>query len=107
MSGLTYAGKTFVFRVDNGVTFRNTCTADGTSLRYETLQGPAKGTEETVTLHTAEVAPDLFTLGWVEASGMTITHLMNLNTWTVHAVWTYETGDGRVAELHTGTLEPA
>ncbi|AGP59330.1 hypothetical protein M271_39745 [Streptomyces rapamycinicus NRRL 5491] len=38
---------------------------------------------------------------------MTITHLMNLNTWTVHAVWTYETGDGRVAELHTGTLEPA
>ncbi|AGP59331.1 hypothetical protein M271_39750 [Streptomyces rapamycinicus NRRL 5491] len=57
MSGLTCAGKTFVFRVDNGVAFRYTCTADGTSLRYETLQGPAKGTEETVTLHTAEVAP--------------------------------------------------
>ncbi|GAA3781792.1 hypothetical protein ACFS5L_14825 [Streptomyces phyllanthi] len=107
MSDLTYDGKTFVFRVDNGVVFRNTYTADGTSLRYETLQGPAKGAAETVTLHTAEVAPGLFMLSWVEASGMTITHLMNLNTRTVHAFWTYETGDGRVAELHTGTLAPA
>nr|WP_159029119.1 hypothetical protein [Streptomyces viridochromogenes] len=46
-------------------------------------------------------------LGWVEASGMTVTHLMNLNTRTIHAFWTYETDNGRVAELHTGTLEPA
>ncbi|MDF3141361.1 MULTISPECIES: hypothetical protein [unclassified Streptomyces] len=107
MSGLTYAGKTFVFRVDNGVVFRNTYSADGISLRYETLEGPAKGAEETVTLHTAEVAPGLFIVGWVEASGMTVTHLMNLNTRTIHAFWTYETDNGRVAELHTGTLEPA
>ncbi|MEU8915602.1 MoaF-related domain-containing protein [Streptomyces nigrescens] len=107
MSELTYAGKTFIFRVDNGVVFRNTYAADGTTLRYETVGGPAKGAEETVTVHTAEVAPGLFMLGWVEASGMTITHLMNLNTQAVHAFWTYETGDGRVAELHTGALEPA
>lgn len=51
------------------------------------------------------MAPGLFTLGWAEESGMTVTHLMNLNTLTVHAFWAYETGDGRVAELHTGTLE--
>jgi phenolic acid decarboxylase len=107
MSELTYAGKTFIFRVDNGVVFRNTYAADGTTLHYETLEGPTKGAEETVTLHTAEVAPGLIMLGWVERSGMAITHLMNLNTRTVHAFWTYETGDGRVAELHTGTLEPA
>ncbi|WP_329273342.1 MoaF-related domain-containing protein [Streptomyces sp. NBC_01451] len=107
MSGPTYAGRTFVFRVDNGVVFRNTCTADGTTLHYETLEGPAKGAEETVILHTAEVAPGLFMLGWVEESGMTITHLMNLNALTVHAFWTYETGDGRAAELHAGVLEPA
>ncbi|WP_327696714.1 MoaF-related domain-containing protein [Streptomyces sp. NBC_00459] len=106
MSELTYAGKTFVLRVDNGVVFRNTYAADGTALHYETLEGPTKGAEENVTLHTAEVAPGLFMLGWVEESGMTITHVMNLDALTVHAFWTYETGEGRVAELHTGVLEP-
>ncbi len=45
-------------------------------------------------------------VGWVEESGMTVTHLLNLDALTVHAFWTYEAGDGRVAELHTGTLEP-
>ena len=103
---LTYAGKTFVVRVDNGVVFRNTYAADVTTLRYETVDGPTEGSEETVTLHTAEVAPGLFMLGWAERSGMTVTHVMNLNALTVHAFWTYETADGPVAELHIGTLEP-
>ncbi|MET7704223.1 MULTISPECIES: MoaF-related domain-containing protein [unclassified Streptomyces] len=107
MSTPAYAGRTFVLRVDNGVVFRNTYAADGTVLHYETLEGPAKGAKETVTLHTAEVAPGLFMLGWVEESGMTVTHVMNLNARTVHALWTYEGGTGRVAELHTATLEPA
>ncbi|MGW3036763.1 hypothetical protein ACWDCB_36875 [Streptomyces sp. NPDC001178] len=38
---------------------------------------------------------------------MTVTHVMNLDALTVHAFWTYQEGAGRVAELHTGTLEPA
>ncbi|TXC99797.1 MoaF N-terminal domain-containing protein [Streptomyces sp. ISID311] len=107
MSTLTYAGRTFVFRVDNGVVFRNTYSADGTSLHYETLEGPAKGATETVALHAAEVAPGIFLLGWVEESGMTVTHVMNLDTLTVHALWTDENDGRRAAELHTGTLEPA
>jgi hypothetical protein len=61
MSKRTYAGHTFVFRVDNGAVFRNPYTSDGTGLHYETLEGP----------------------GWVE-NGMTVTHVMNLNTHTVH-----------------------
>jgi hypothetical protein len=36
---------------------------------------------------------------------MTVTHAMNLNTGTVHAFWTYDTPNGRVGELHTGTLQ--
>ncbi|MEU5322034.1 hypothetical protein AB0G67_35590 [Streptomyces sp. NPDC021056] len=106
MSELTYAGKTFVLRVDNAAVFRNTYATDGTTLRYQTLEGPAKGAEETATLHTAEVAPGRFMLGWAEKAGMTITHLKNLNAKTVHAFWTYGRGEGRVAELHTGTVEP-
>jgi hypothetical protein len=30
---------------------------------------------------------------------------MNLNTGTVHAFWAYDTPNGRVGELHTGTLQ--
>ncbi|MFI6999318.1 MoaF-related domain-containing protein [Nocardia sp. NPDC050175] len=107
MSILTYAGRTLILRVDNGVVFRNTYAADGATLHYETLEGSAKGAQETVVLHAAEVGPGLFMLGWVETSGMTITHVMNLTARTVHAFWTYEAGGNRVAELHTGTLEPA
>ncbi|MEU6032836.1 hypothetical protein ABZ825_38610 [Streptomyces tauricus] len=59
----------------------------------------------TVTLHTAEVAPGPFMLGRAGNSGMTVTHLMNLNARTVHAFRAHGTGDGRVAVLHTGTLE--
>ncbi|PSM37216.1 hypothetical protein C6Y14_43340 [Streptomyces dioscori] len=106
MSELTYAGKTFVFHVDNGVYSRSTYAADGTTLRYENLDGPAQGSEESVTLHTAEVAPGPIMLDRAEKPGMTVTHLMNPNARTVHAFWAYETGDGRVAEPHTGTLGP-
>ncbi|MFE7278601.1 hypothetical protein [Streptomyces sp. NPDC057623] len=105
MSDPTYAGKTFRFGVDNGVVFHNTYAADGTGLRYETVAGPTKGAVEDVRLHAAEVSEGVFIVGWVEQSGMTVTHAMNLNTKTVHAFWTYETPDGRVGELHTGTLE--
>lgn len=112
MSELTCAGKVFVFRVDDGVVFRGTYAADGTTLHHttlhhKTLEDPAIGAEETVTLHTGEVGHGLFMLGRAEKPGMTVTHLMYLNARTVHAFRAHETGDGRVAELHTGTLEPA
>lgn len=105
MSGLTYAGRTFRFSVDNGTVFENTYAADGTGLRYETVAGPGTGTVEKVDLHAAEVTPGVFLVGWTEKSGMTVTHAMNLNTGTVHAFWTYDTPNGRVGELHTGTLQ--
>ncbi|MFD5407831.1 phenolic acid decarboxylase [Streptomyces griseorubiginosus] len=105
MSTLTYAGKKFRFTVDNGTVFHNTYAPDGTELRYETVAGPGTGTVEDVDLHAAEVATGVFLVGWTEKSGMSVTHAMNMNTNTVHAFWTYETPDGRVGELHTGTLE--
>ncbi|MFI7296820.1 MoaF-related domain-containing protein [Streptomyces sp. NPDC050121] len=105
MSNLTYAGKTYRFSVDNGVVFHNAYSPDGTTLHYETVAGPTAGASEDVTLHAAEAAPGVFLLGWVEKSGMTVTHAMNLNTLTVHAFWTYDTPEGRIGELHVGSLE--
>jgi phenolic acid decarboxylase len=91
--------------VDNGAVFHNTYSGDGKKLRYEAVAGPTRGAVEEVDLHVAELAEGVFLVGWVEASGMTVTHGMNLNANTVQAFWTYETAGGRVAELHTGTLE--
>ncbi|WP_408996974.1 MoaF-related domain-containing protein [Streptomyces ipomoeae] len=54
---------------------------------------------ETVALHAAEVDAGVFLLGWVEESGMTVTHVMNLDTLPVHALWTYDNDGRRAAEL--------
>ena len=103
MTASTYAGKTFEFTVDNGVIYHNTYAPDGTRLHFRTVAGPAA--VEDVDLHAAEVAPGVFIVGWVEKSGLTVTHAMNLNIGVVHAFWTYETESGRVGELHTGHLK--
>ena len=107
MSNLTYANRTFLLQLDNGVVFRNSYSADGTALHYEAIAGPTTGATEDVQLHAAEIAPGIFILGWIEESGMTVTHAMNLDNNTVRAFWTYETDNERVGELHTGTLTAA
>ena len=103
MSTESYAGRKFLFRVDNGVVFRNSYSEDGSKLHWECLEGPF-GSEE-VELNVAEVAPGLFFVSWVEDSGMAISHAMNLNSNTVHAFWSWQEQGGRQCELHTGTLE--
>lgn len=105
MSELTYAGKTFRFTVDNGTVFHNTYAADGTRLHWEAVAGAMCGGAEDVDLHAAEVAQGVFLVGWTEQSGMSVTHLVNLNTNTIDAFWTYDTPEGRVGELHRGVIE--
>lgn len=100
-----FAGRTYLFQVDNGAAFRNAYSADGTRLRWEGL-GESAGQWEDVPLHVALVAPDVYFVSWTERSGLTVSHVMDLVTMTVRAFWTYEGEGGRVGELHTGTLEP-
>jgi phenolic acid decarboxylase len=103
---LPFAGYTYLFHVDNGTTFRNSYAADGSSLHYETVAGAGAGSAETVHLHVAELAPGLYFVSWVEASGMAVSHAMNLTTNTVYAFWSWQGEDGhRQGELHTGKLE--
>lgn len=80
MADPTYRGRSFELSMDNGVVFHNTYAPSGTALHYETVAGPTAGASEDVDLHTAEVGPGVFLVGWVEASGMTVTHAMNLTT---------------------------
>ncbi|GAA2748348.1 MULTISPECIES: MoaF-related domain-containing protein [Kitasatospora] len=101
-----FAGRTYLFEVDNGAAFRNAYSADGTRLRWEGL-GESAGQWEDVKLHVAEVAPRIYFVSWTETSGITVSHVMDLNTLTVKVFWTWEGEGGRVGELHTGRLTPA
>ncbi|MFI9272758.1 MoaF-related domain-containing protein [Kitasatospora sp. NPDC052896] len=100
-----FAGRTYLFEVDNGAAFRNSYSADGRRLHWEGL-GESAGQWEDVALHVAQVGPELYFVSWTERSGLTVSHVMDLAELTVRVFWTYEGEGGRVGELHTGTLRP-
>ncbi|WP_377272236.1 hypothetical protein [Peterkaempfera sp. SMS 1(5)a] len=60
-----FAGRTYLFRVDNGAEFRNCYSADGRRLRWEGL-GESAGQWDDVALHVAEVAPAVYFVNWTE-----------------------------------------
>ncbi|MDH6114089.1 phenolic acid decarboxylase [Kitasatospora sp. MAP12-15] len=100
-----FAGRTYLFQVDNGAAFRNSYSSDGSRLRWEGL-GESAGQWDDVALHVARVAPEVYFVSWTEKSGLTVSHVMDLAALTVRVFWTYEGEGGRVGELHTGTLRP-
>lgn len=101
-----FAGRVYRFEVDNGYTFRNRYSADGQQLHWEAIAGPSTGQSETVALKVALVAPHIYFVSWTEAStGMTVSHVMDLERSCVHAFWTYGGAAGeRIGALHGGTL---
>jgi phenolic acid decarboxylase len=100
-----FSGQTYLIHFDNGTVFRNTYSADGASLHYDTVEGAGAGSSEDVTLHTAALGGTTYLVNWVEANGTTVTHLMNLDEEKVHAFWTFDGPGGRNGELHTASLE--
>lgn len=100
-----FAGHAYRLEVDNGVVFRNSYSADGTTLHWEALEGPMKGHDGDEKLSVREIRDGVYHINWVEASGMTVSHVMDLTSKTVSVYWTYvgENGD-RVGELHTASL---
>ncbi|MFH8889466.1 MoaF-related domain-containing protein [Streptomyces sp. NPDC017949] len=103
-----FAGHTYVLTLDNGVVLRNTYSADGSTLDWTALAGPMAGRSGQERLSVRAVGEGLYFVNWVEASGMTVSHVMDLGRGTVSVYWTYGTPDGgRVGELHTATLQRA
>ncbi len=101
-----FAGHTYVLALDNGAVLRNSYSADGTTLNWTALAGPMEGRSGQEKLTVREVGDGLYFVNWVEASGMTVSHVMDLRTKTVSIYWTYGTPDGgRAGELHTAKLE--
>ena len=100
-----FAGHTYRLQVDNGVVYQNSYSADGTSLHWEAVEGPFKGNSGDEKLSVRKIRDDMYHVNWVESSGMTVSHVMDLADKTVSVYWTYVTADGnRVGELHTASL---
>ncbi|MET9603613.1 MoaF N-terminal domain-containing protein [Streptomyces sp. NPDC006512] len=101
-----FAGHTYVLTLDNGAVLRNSYSADGSTLDWTALAGPMAGHSGQEKLSVRAVGEGLYFVNWVEASGMTVSHVMDLGRGTVSVYWTYATPDGgRAGELHTATLE--
>ncbi len=102
---LPFAGHTFVITVDNGNVYRNTYSADGSSLHSVTIAGDGVGDTFDAPLQTAKVGYGLYFVSWVEPSGVTVSHVLNFNTNTVKVYFTFGTATGgRLGQLHSATL---
>ena len=75
-----------------------------TEVSWEALTGPAKGTRGTESVHTAEVARNIFFVSWVEKSGTTVSQVLDLDRFVVTAFVTFDTPQGRQSMFDTGTL---
>jgi len=103
-----FAGHTYILTFDNGAVFHNAYSADGTELHWQATAGPLSGQSGTVALNVAEVGSETYFVSWIEAdTETTVSHVMDLSAWTVHAFWTYPVDNGRTGELHAGTFELA
>ncbi|MFJ1865337.1 MoaF-related domain-containing protein [Streptomyces sp. NPDC088097] len=101
-----FAGHTYLLKLDNGAVLRNSYSADGATLDWTALEGPMAGHSGSERLSVRAVGEGLYFVNWVEASGMTVSHVMDLGRGAVSVYWTYATPDGgRTGELHTATLE--
>ncbi|MEV7180600.1 hypothetical protein [Kitasatospora sp. NPDC093679] len=100
-----FAGKTYLITVDNGNVYKNTYSADGTSLHSETVAGTGVGETFDAALATAQVGWGLYFTNWVEPNGVTVSHVMNFNNNTVKVYFTFATAAGtRLGQLHSATM---
>lgn len=100
-----YAGHTYRLTLDNGTVLRNTYSEDGKTLNWVGLAGPLKGKSGEEDLQVRKVRQGVYFVSWVEDSGVTVSHVMDLPRRSVDIFWTFGTEDGgRLGELHTATL---
>lgn len=96
-------GKRLLLRYESGLEVQATYHS-ASSMTWEALAGPAKGTRGTENITTAEVAPQVFFVSWVEKSGTTVSNVIDLVHSRVSAFVTFETPEGRQSVFDKGTL---
>ncbi|WP_217247697.1 MoaF N-terminal domain-containing protein [Streptomyces sp. AC602_WCS936] len=100
-----FAGHAYYLRLDNGIVFRNSYSADGAKLHWEALEGPMKGQSGDEDITVTRVGDGVYHVNWIEDSGITVSHVFDTVHNTVSIFMTFETEQGRVGEAHTATLQ--
>jgi hypothetical protein len=78
--------------------------SENSEVNWEALTGPATGTQGTETANIAEIAPDIFFVGWVEKSGTTVSQVLDLNKGVATCFVTFDTPNGRQSMFDKGSL---
>ena len=96
-------GKKFLFQYESGLQVIGDYSSP-TEVSWEALSGPAKGSKGTESANTAEIAPNIFFVSWIEKSGTTVSQVLDLDKLVVTAFVTFDTPQGRQSMFDTGTL---
>lgn len=99
---MTLSGKTLTLTYNSGLIVRGTYSAD--SVRWEALAGPAKGSTGSERTYVQALSPTTWFVSWVEASGTTVSQILDLDARKVWAFVTFAAGNARQATLDHGSI---
>ena len=100
---MKFVGKKILLHYENGLEIIGDYTSP-TEISWEALSGPAKGMKGTEKIQALEVASDIFFINWLEASGTTVSQILDFNNSTMVAFTTYDSDKGRQKTLGKGTF---
>lgn len=100
---MSLIGKKLLLRYESGLQVEGHY-ASPTEVRWKAVTGPAEGKTGTEKTRIVEVAPEVFFVSWLEASGTTVSQVLDLNRRTVTAFVTFDAGGGRQALHDSGSV---
>jgi hypothetical protein len=99
---MTLHGKTLTLEYESGLIVRGRYTAD--SVSWEALSGPAKGSRGTERTYVYALSQNRFFVNWIEASGTTVSQILDFDAGQVLSFVTYTAGGTRQATLDRGAI---
>jgi hypothetical protein len=101
---MSLVGATVQFRFQSGF------TVQAKYLSADRMQWAADGRSGTERTSVARISDDVLFVSWLEDSGTTVSHVLDLRAKKVWSFVTYAAGEGRKAHLDVGewtVIEPA
>lgn len=95
-------GKKLLLSYESGFQVMGHYTSSTVS--WEVRAGAESGSKGTENITVAEVAPNIFFVCWVEASGTTVSQVLDLDHAVVTGFVTFDTPEGRQGMFNRGTL---
>ena len=99
---MTLHGKTLTLKYESGLIVRGRYTAD--SVSWEAVSGPAKGSRGTERTYVYALSQNRFFVNWLEASGTTVSQILDFDASQVLSFVTYTAAGTRQATLDRGAI---